>query len=79
MSRFEVRGLERDKSLLKDLAKRLAVDDKAAKALRSDLNQRLEPPSDERGSVWQWLRSSPLVGFDWFIEREFSTGRKVDL
>lgn len=78
ISRFEVRGLGRDKALVRDLAKRLAVDDDAARALRSELNQKLAPQPEERGSVWRWLRSSPLVGCDWYIEREFSTGRKID-
>ena len=79
MSRFEVRGLDSDKTLLRDLAKRLAADDPAAQQLRLELGQKLAPPDNERGGIWRWLRASPLVGVDWYIEREFTTGRKIDL
>jgi len=79
MSRFEVRGRSRDKALIKALAKRLAANDAEAQALREELQLRLAPRKGERGSVWHWLRSSPLVGVDWYIERPFDPGRKIDL
>ena len=79
MSRFEVRALDRDKKLIRDLARRLAADGDAAKNLRSVLSQEMAQPAEKRMGIVQWLRESPLVGVDWYIEREFSTGRKVDI
>jgi len=79
MSRYEVRGLESDKALVKDVAKRLAENGPAAEELRRTLKSKVAPLPEERGAVWRWLRASPLVGVDWHIEREFTTGRKVDL
>jgi len=79
MSRFEVRGLNRDKPLIRNLAKRLAYDDDAAKKLRCALEQELAPRPKARRSIVEWLRSSPLVGVDWYIERPFDAGRKIDL
>ena len=79
LGRFEVRALDRDKELLRDLAKRLSADDAEAKALRSELSRKLAPQSEERGGVWRWLRSSPLVGSGINLEREVTYGRKIDL
>lgn len=79
MSRFEVRGLDSDKALLRDLARRLAADDAAAQQLRLKLGQKLAPPGNERGGIWRWLRASPLVGSGIRIEREVTYGRKIDL
>src|SRR5205085_1601335 len=79
ISRYEVRGLESDKALVREVAKRLAENGAAADELRRTLRRTLAPQPEERGGVWRWLRASPLVGIDWHIEREFTTGRKVDL
>jgi hypothetical protein len=29
--------------------------------------------------IVEWLRSSPLVGVDWYAGRPFDPGRKIDL
>ncbi len=79
MARFEVRGLVRDKELIRALATRLAAEDEAAQRLRDQLGQKLAPAHGAKGGVWRWLRSSPLVGVDWYIERPFDPGRKIDL
>ena len=79
LGRYEVRGLESDKVLVRDLAKKLAVNDAGSQELRNELLKRLAPGKSERGGVWRWLRSSPLVGVDWYTERPFDPGRKIDL
>jgi hypothetical protein len=79
MSRYEVRGLERDKTLLKELAKRLAANDGAAETLRAELKQKLTPAKGERGGFLRWIRSSPLVGSGINLEREVVYARNIDL
>jgi len=78
ISRFEVRGLEHDKALIRAVAKRLAAGDDAARKLRTTLAQEAAAATKPVNIV-EWLRSSPLVGIDWYIEREFNPGRKIDL
>ena len=79
MERFEVRGLARDKGLIRALASRLASEGPAAQRLREEILQKVAPQQGEKGGVWRWLRSSPLVGVDWYVERPFDPGRKIDL
>jgi hypothetical protein len=79
MSRFEVRGLERDKKLIRELAKRLSTNDEQAQRLRAELLKEATPGREERGGVWRWLRSSPLVGSGINLEREVVRLRKIDL
>lgn len=79
VGRFEVRGLEADKALIRGLAQRLAAGDEAARALRADLARRVaggaEPPAV--GGVLAALRRSPLVGADLDLAREETAGRDV--
>lgn len=80
LGRFEVRGLEADKDLIRGLARRLAADGPDAAALRADLERRLsggEPPCV--GGVLAALRRSPLVGADLDLSREETSGRAVGL
>jgi hypothetical protein len=78
MSRYEVRGLNRDKELVRRVARQLAADDAAAERLRKELTQKTGTtrPSD---SIVAALRQSPLVGVDWEIERPIEHGREIDL
>jgi hypothetical protein len=77
MSRYEVRGLDRDKKLVREVARQLAAGNAAAEQLRRDLTQKTaEPPRD---SILAALRRSPLVGADLQIERAIEHGRDVDL
>ena len=78
LSRFEVRGLETDKALIRSIAKALADDNSTAKTLRAKLAQEVVA-TKKPVNIVAWLRSSPLVGIDWYIEREFDPGRKIDL
>lgn len=83
LARYEVRGLARDKELVRELAKRLAANDANAARLRQQITQelaqeaRFEPRTGK--DIWDALRRSPLVGLDLDIEREFTTGRDVEL
>ena len=80
LGRFEVRGLERDKELVRSIARRLAENDAAAGALRTDLAQRLggdEPP--RLGGILAALRRSPLVGAELDLERAQTPGRDSGL
>ncbi|WP_137181065.1 hypothetical protein [Roseomonas sp. AR75] len=80
LGRFEVRGLEADKDLIRGIARRLAANDDAAGALRAELTRRIacgEPP--RVGSVLAALRRSPLVGADLDLSREESPGRDAGL
>jgi hypothetical protein len=80
LSRYEVRGLESDKALIKALAKKLALDDPAAKSLRSTLEREVTPPAKLKyANLWEWLRASPLVGSGINLEREVVQLRKIDL
>lgn len=79
MERFEVRALASDKPLIRGLAKKLALDDEGAKKLRATLGEELAPRPRTGREIYEWLRASPLVGVDWYIERPFEPGRKIDL
>ncbi len=82
LGRFEVRALEADKELLRSLARRLAIGDEAADALRAELARRVasragEPPAV--GGILAALRRSPLVGAELGLEREVVAGRDPGL
>ena len=79
MSRYEVRGLKRDKELVRHVARRLAAGDAAAKRLRKELTERTKEPESPPVSIVEALRRSPLVGLDWEIERPIEYGREIDL
>lgn len=79
ISRFEVRGLERDKELIRSLAKRLSIDDAEATRLRREVLKQVSEESTRHGRIWVVLRRSPLVGADLNLEREVVPPRKVDL
>ncbi|MCE9520996.1 MAG: hypothetical protein K8S25_01025 [Alphaproteobacteria bacterium] len=79
MSRFEVRGLERDKKLIRDLAKRLAANDEKARRLRDELLKGAPPEGETRGGFLRWIRSSPLVGSGINLDREVVRLRKIEL
>jgi len=79
MSRYEVRGLKRDKELVRHVARRLAAGDAAAKRLRKELTEKTKEPESPPVSIVEALRRSPLVGLDWEIERPIEYGREIDL
>jgi hypothetical protein len=79
MSRFEVRGLEADKELVRTLAQRLARNDDAARKLRVEVSAKVSDAPASRGGIFRALRDSPLVGADIHFERDQTTGRDFDL
>jgi hypothetical protein len=70
VSRYEVRGLEKDKELVRKLAKRLVADDADAARLRTEMLRQVADEPPRRGGIWAALRRSPLVGANLHLERE---------
>ena len=79
LARYEVRGLKRDKELVRNLAKRLADDDPDAARLRADILKQVSDEPRRRGGIWAALRASPAVGADLDLTREIVPERDVDL
>jgi len=79
MSRYEVRGLDDDKELVRGLAKRLAAGDTRSSQLRADLAEKLVGEAPGRGGVLAALRRSPLVGAGVNVRRGVGHGRVVRL
>ncbi|BCW90185.1 hypothetical protein sos41_33530 [Alphaproteobacteria bacterium SO-S41] len=80
MTRFEVLGLERDRSLIRTLAKQLAEGGDAAAKLRKTVGNGLAGGDDgPRGGILAALRRSPLVGADLDLTRDDTPARSVDL
>src|SRR5215467_10276319 len=79
MARYEVRGLETDKQLVRKLARRLAANDDDAQRLRAEVARQVASGEPRRGGIWVALRRSPLVGAGLNLEREIVRPRDVDL
>jgi hypothetical protein len=78
LARFEVLGLDTDRSLIRSLANRLTQDDPDATRIRLEVTRTVfDVP--RKGGILAALRRSPLAGEDIRIERPFDSGRKVDL
>ncbi len=75
MARFEVVAREQDRTLIRELARRLVEDETLAASLRAQLAGN-EPP---RGNLYATLRRSPLVGADINLTREPTELRPLDL
>ena len=79
LGRFEVRGLEVDKELIRGIARRLAVNDEGADVLRADLARRVGGEAPGVGGILAALRRSPLAGADLDLSREETSGRDAGL
>jgi hypothetical protein len=79
ISRYEVRGLEKDKDLVRKLAQRLAADDANAARLRTEMSKQVADEPPRRGGIWGALRRSPAVGVDLDLTREIVPERDIDL
>ncbi|MBI3182616.1 MAG: hypothetical protein HYZ28_10815 [Myxococcales bacterium] len=77
LSRYEVRGLDRDKELVRQLAQRLAVGDDAAAQLRVTVAEQVATAPKRRGRILAALRRSPMVGAGLSFKREVSLGRNL--
>ncbi|MBL8379973.1 MAG: hypothetical protein JNM79_19035 [Burkholderiales bacterium] len=79
MARYEVLGLDRDRDLIRTVARRLAESGPAAAHLRAAVVNATAGGSATTGGILAALRRSPMVGADLKIVRARDTGRKVDL
>jgi hypothetical protein len=79
LSRYEVRGLDSDKSLVRLIAARLAANDLDAQRLRADLTQEVTGEQPRRGGIFAALRRSPMVGVELDLTRDVTEGRDLDL
>lgn len=79
LARFEVLGLDRDRDLIRSLARRLAEEDPEASHLRSKVARSLAGESSTKGGILAALRRSPLVGEELELARPRESGRKIEL
>jgi hypothetical protein len=79
IGRYEVRGLEKDKELIRKLAQRLSVNDGDAALLRAELVRQMSDEPPRRGGIWAALRRSPAVGADLDLSREVVSERDTGL
>lgn len=80
ISRYEVRGLDEDKELIRGLAQRLSqLGEADAVQLRLDLAQRVVAEPQRRCGILAALRRSTLMGARLHLMRETGHGRQVDL
>ncbi|HEY1797823.1 MAG TPA: hypothetical protein VGG57_17050 [Stellaceae bacterium] len=77
--RFEVMGLDRDRELIRTLAKRLAENDAEATRIRDTVSRTIAVSPGRKGGIYEALRCSPLVGADLDFERVREPDRKIDL
>lgn len=76
LGRFEVRGLEVDKELIRGVARRLAAGDADAGTLRAELVRRVTIEVPPRiGGILEALRRSPMMTADLDLTRVEVSGR----
>jgi hypothetical protein len=76
MGRFEVLGLDRDRELIRALARRLIETDPEASRLRAALARAVAAMGQPKGGVLDALRRSPLVGAELDLARMAGAPRK---
>ncbi|GJD30916.1 hypothetical protein PMNALOAF_2167 [Methylobacterium adhaesivum] len=79
IARFEVLGLDADRTLIRSLARRLSEDGPEAARLRTVLTGVLDAEPKKTGGILAALRRSPLVGLDLELARPLESGRRTDL
>jgi len=79
LARYEVRGLEQDKELIRNLANRLAGSGPEPARLRTELTRAIGEQAPSGRQIWEALRRSPLVGAGLDLEREIVPPREIDL
>lgn len=79
LARFEVLGLDRDRDLIRSLARRLADNGPDAARIRVTVNQTISGEPPKTGGILAALRRSPLVSADIDLSRPRIEGRKIDL
>ena len=79
MARFEVLGLDKDRDLIRSLARRLAEGGPEAARLRAAVCETTAGQLPRKGGILEALRRSPLVGADLDLRRPREQRRKVEL
>ncbi|MBB3570487.1 MULTISPECIES: hypothetical protein [unclassified Rhizobium] len=79
LARFEVLGLDGDKALIREVARRLAEDGPESARIRDVVTKTISGEPPKKGGVYAWLRNSPLVGADLDLERVKGEVREIDL
>ncbi len=79
LCRYEVRGLDSDKPLVRLIAARLAANDLDAQRLRAELTQEVTDEQPRRGGIFAALRRSPMVGVELDLTRDVTEGRDLGL
>ena len=79
MARFEVLGLDTDRSLIRSLAKRMAGNDADATRIRTAVSRTISGEQPKKGGILEALLLSPLAGGDLDFTREITPGRSIDL
>ncbi len=79
IARFEVIAPQKDKALIRTLAKRLADGGPDADATRRNLRETVATGKPSTGGILASLRASPLVGANLDIARPQGEERSVDL
>jgi hypothetical protein len=62
LSRFEVLGRAKDRTLIRAIAKRLAADDPDSTRIRTSIRETISGEASRKGGIVAALRQSPLVG-----------------
>jgi len=79
LARFEVLGLDKDRELIRSIAKRLADNGPDAAPIRASIRHAVSADQSKKGGILAALRRSPLVGADLNLGRPKIRGRRVDL
>jgi hypothetical protein len=79
MARFEVLGLDTDRSLIRSLARQLADNGPDSGRIRATIRRTISGDPPKKGGILNALRRSPLVGADLDIKRPRTAGRPIDL
>ena len=79
MARFEVLGLDKDRGLIRALARRLADEGPEASRMRASIMRTIEDRTPSTGGIYRALRRSPLVGADIDMSRSRDPEREIDL
>ncbi len=78
LARFEVLGLDKDRELIRSIAKRLADNGPDAAPIRATICQVVSADQSKKGGILAALRRSPLVGADLNLRRPRIAGRRID-
>jgi hypothetical protein len=79
MARFEVIGRDKDRELIRSVARRLAAGGADADRLRAAVNQAISGEPSQKGGILRALLASPLIGSELDMTRPREEGRRVDI